>query len=108
MADYTVTYSTADGTAPKTPGTYTASVTLGGATASVEFTLLNYVAKVTDKDGNLVGNYKTYEDALTAAKENNDSTLTLLDDITITTFQLIDSGKFTLDLNGKTLLNETM
>lgn len=108
VADYTVTYSTADGTAPKTPGTYTASVTLGGATASVEFTLLNYVAKVTDKDGNLVGNYKTYEDALTAAKENNDSTLTLLDDITITTFQLIDSGKFTLDLNGKTLLNETM
>ena len=108
VADYTVTYSTADGTAPKTPGTYTASVTLGGATASVEFTLLNYVAKVTDKDGNLVGNYKTYEDALTAAKENNDSTLTLLDDITITTFHLIDSGKFTLDLNGKTLLNETM
>ena len=108
VADYTVTYSTVDGTAPKTPGTYTASVTLGGATASVEFTLLNYVAKVTDKDGNLVGNYKTYEDALTAAKENNDSTLTLLDDITITTFQLIDSGKFTLDLNGKTLLNETM
>ena len=103
-----VTYSTVDGSAPKTAGTYTASVTVGGATASVEFTLLNYVAKVTDKDGNLVGNYKTYEDALTAAKENNDSTLTLLDDITITTFQLIDSGKFTLDLNGKTLLNETM
>ena len=35
-----VTYSTADGSAPKTAGTYTASVTVGGATASVEFELV--------------------------------------------------------------------
>ena len=35
-----ITYSTADGSAPKTAGTYTASVTVGGATASVEYTLV--------------------------------------------------------------------
>ncbi len=35
-----ITYSTADGYAPKTAGTYTASVTIGGATASVEFELV--------------------------------------------------------------------
>ena len=38
--DYTVTYSTEDGNAPKTAGTYTASVTIGDATASVEYTLV--------------------------------------------------------------------
>ena len=106
-ADYTVTYSTADGTAPKTAGTYTASVTIGGAIATVEFTLSNYAAKVTDEDGNLISNYKTLADAVTAAQENEDSTLTLLDDITVTTFQIINSGNFTIDLNGKTLLSES-
>lgn len=35
-----ITYSTADGNAPKTAGTYTASVTIGGATASVQFELV--------------------------------------------------------------------
>ena len=35
-----ITYSTADGNAPKTAGTYTASVTIGGATASIEYTLV--------------------------------------------------------------------
>lgn len=35
-----ITYSTADGSAPKTAGTYTASVTVGGATASIEYTLV--------------------------------------------------------------------
>ena len=106
-ADYTVTYSTADGNAPTVAGTYTASVTIGGATASVEFTLLNYAAKVTDEDGNLVGNYKTFADAVTAAQENEYSTLTLLDDITVAQEQDIKSGKFTLDLNGKNLVSES-
>jgi len=102
-----ITYSTADGTAPKTAGTYTASVIVGGATATVEFTLLNYAAKVTDKDGNAVGNYKTFADAVTAAQGSEGSTLTLLDDITLTEMVRIFSGKFTLDLNGKTILNKT-
>ncbi|MBR3803265.1 MAG: leucine-rich repeat protein [Clostridia bacterium] len=105
--DYTVTYSTADGSVPKTAGTYTASVTVGGATATVEFTLLNYAAKVTDKDGNAVGNYKTFAEAVTAASASEGSTVTLLDDVTLTEEQDISSGKFILDLNGKTLLNET-
>ncbi|MBR3754999.1 MAG: hypothetical protein IKK49_07905, partial [Clostridia bacterium] len=104
-----ITYSAPYGLPPKDAGTYTASVTVGGATATVEFTLLNYAAKVTDKDGNeLSGSpYKTFADAITAAQDNEGSTLTLLDNITLTSTQIIYSGKFTLDLNGKTLLNET-
>ena len=100
-----ITYSTADGNAPKTAGTYTASATIGGATASVEFTLLNYVAKVTDKDGNeLSGSpYKTLADAITAASASEGSTITLLDDITLTETVTFYWGKFTLDLNGKTI-----
>lgn len=105
--DYTVTYSTADGSAPKTAGTYTASVTIGGATASVEFTLSDYVAKVTDEDGNLISNYKTLADAVTAAEVNEESTLTLLDDITLSSTQYINTGKITLDLNGKNLVSES-
>lgn len=102
-----ITYSAPYGLPPKDAGTYTASVTVGGATATVEFTLLNYAAKVTDKDGNAVGTYKTFADAITVAQDNEGSTLTLLDNITLTSTQIIYSGKFTLDLNGKTLLNET-
>ena len=102
-----IIYSAPYGLPPKDAGTYTASVTVGGATATVEFTLLNYAAKVTDKDGNTVGTYKTFADAITAAQDNEGSTLTLLDNITLTSTQIIYSGKFTLDLNGKTLLNET-
>ncbi|MBQ2973593.1 MAG: hypothetical protein IJE19_04505 [Clostridia bacterium] len=102
-----ITYSAPYGLPPKDAGNYTASVTVGGATATVEFTLLNYAAKVTDKDGNAVGTYKTFADAITAAQDNEGSTLTLLDNITLTSTQIIYSGKFTLDLNGKTLLNET-
>ena len=102
-----ITYSAPYGLPPKDAGTYTASVTVGGATARVEFTLLNYAAKVTDKDGNAVGTYKTLADAITAASASEGSTVTLLDDVTLTEEQDISSGKFTLDLNGKTLLNET-
>ncbi len=101
-----ITYSAPYGLPPKDAGTYTASVTVGGATATVEFTLLNYAAKVTDKDGNAVGTYKTFADAITAAQDSEGSTVTLLDDITLTTRQDIRSGKFTLDLNGKTLYSE--
>ena len=101
-----ITYSAPYGLPPKDAGTYTASVTVGGATARVEFTLLNYAAKVTDKDGNAVGTYKTFEDAITAAEGSEGSTITLLDDITLTKEQNIRSGKFTLDLNGKNLINE--
>ncbi|MBR4859645.1 MAG: hypothetical protein IKU08_10740, partial [Clostridia bacterium] len=100
-----ITYSS--GSAPKTAGTYTASVTAGGATASIKFTLLNYAAKVTDEDGNLIGNYKTLADAVTAASASEESTLTLLDDITVAQEQYIESGKFTLDLNGKNLVSES-
>ena len=102
-----ITYSAPYGLPPKDAGTYTASVTLGGATATVEFTLLNYAAKVTDKDGNAVGTYKTFADAITAAQGSEGSTLTLLDDITLTETARISSGKFILDLNGKTILNKT-
>ncbi len=102
-----ITYSAPYGLPPKDAGTYTASVTVGGATATVEFTLLNYAAKVTDKDGNAVGNYKTFAEAVTAASASEGSTLTLLDDVTLSSTQYVSSGKFTLDLNGKTLLNET-
>ena len=102
-----IIYSAPYGLPPKDAGTYTASVTVGGATATVEFTLLNYAAMVTDKDGNAVGTYKTFADAITAAQDNEDSTLTLLDDVTLTEEQYIRSGKFTLDLNGNNLVNET-
>ena len=101
-----ITYSAPYGLPPKDAGTYTASVTVGGATATVEFTLLNYAAKVTDKDGNAVGTYKTFAEAVTAASASEGSTLTLLDDVTLTAEQNIRSGKFTLDLNGKNLINE--
>ena len=104
-----IIYSAPYGLPPKDAGTYTASVTVGGATASVQFTLLNYAAKVTDKDGNeLEGSpYKTLAEAVTASRASEGSTLTLLDDITLTETARISSGKFILDLNGKTLLNET-
>ncbi|MBQ3498809.1 MAG: hypothetical protein IJA87_06750, partial [Clostridia bacterium] len=104
-----ITYSAPYGLPPKDAGTYTASVTVGGATATVEFTLLNYAAKVTDKDGNELSDspYKTLADAITAASASEGSTVTLLDDITLTTRQGISSGTFTLDLNGNNLVNET-
>ena len=66
-----------------------------------------YVASVTDKDGNLIGNYETLKDAVKSAERTEDGTLTLLDNIIVTDFQYINSGKFTIDLNGKTLLHET-
>lgn len=69
----------------------------------------HFIASVTDKDGNeLEGSpYKTFAEAITAASASEDSTLTLLDDITLTETARISSGKFILDLNGKTILNKT-
>ena len=66
-----------------------------------------FAASVTDKDGSEVGTYKTFAEAVTAAQASEGSTITLLDDITLAETQYIRSGKFTLDLNGKTLLCET-
>ena len=65
-------------------------------------------AKVTDKDGNKLSDspYETFAEAVTAASASEGSTLTLLDDVTLTKEQNIRSGKFTLDLNGKNLINE--
>ncbi|MBQ7121977.1 MAG: leucine-rich repeat protein [Clostridia bacterium] len=102
-----IIYSAPYGLPPKDAGTYTASVTVGGATATVEFTLLNYAAKVTDKDGNeLPGSpYKTFAAAVRAAEKSEGSTITLLDDVNLTSMLEIASGKFILDLNGKTIIN---
>ncbi len=68
-----------------------------------------YAASVTDANGNeLEGSpYKTFAEAVTAAEANENSTLTLLDNITLTSTQWISSGKFTLDLSDKTLLCES-
>lgn len=64
-------------------------------------------ASVTDKDGNVIGTYMTFADAVTAAEGSEGSTLTLLGAVTVPQMQSINSGKFTIDLNGKVLLNET-
>lgn len=79
-----------------TPETWT--VTMGAAT-------------VTDADNN-VTNYATLAEAFTAANAASGSTLTLLNDIEVTNDDLngvtdtppyLVTGKFTLDLNGKTI-----
>ena len=61
-------------------------------------------AKVTDKDGNKLSGspYKNFADAIEAAEASEGSTLTLLDDVTLTETLNI-GGVFTIDLNGKTL-----
>ncbi len=66
-----------------------------------------FAASVTDAEGKLIGNYKTFAEAVTAAEANENSTLTLLDNITLTDTQYISSGKFTLDMSGKTLIYES-
>ena len=66
-----------------------------------------FQASVTDKDGNEIGTYKTFDEAFAVARENEDSTLTLLRSVTLTDYLFANSCRFTLDLNGKTLLKET-
>ena len=53
-------------------------------------------------DGNKTHYYGTFEEALTAAQRTQGGTLTLLNNVT-TTQTDINSGTFTLDLNGQTL-----
>ena len=66
------------------------------------------IASVKTADGT-ERTYGSFTDALAAAVESNDSTLQLLYDIDLgdTKYGVsVDSGKFTLDLNGKTLSGE--
>ena len=47
--------------------------------------------------------YGTFEEALTAAQQTQGGTLTLLNNVNLVTQVYVDSGTFTLDLNGHTL-----
>ena len=67
-----------------------------------------YVASLVKADGT-VTNYEAFADAWDAAVDNEGSTLKLLCDITLNKAEngiLAQSGKFTLDLNGKTVSGE--
>ena len=59
------------------------------------------VASVTLADGVTTTNYTDLAEAFTAAKAAEGSTLTLLTDISTDTLINVESGKFTIDLNGK-------
>ena len=64
-----------------------------------------YIAIVTDADGSYAS-FASFDDAWIAAVDNEGSTLKLLCDVDIGKANdgiLIESGKFTLDLNGKTV-----
>ena len=56
-------------------------------------------------DGTKTHYYGTFEEALTAAQKTQGGTLTLLNNVTTTPTD-INSGTFTLDLNGHTLTSE--
>ena len=67
-----------------------------------------YVASLVKADGT-VTNYEAFDDAWIAAVSNEGSTLKLLCDITLNKVEngiIAQSGKFTLDLNGKTVSGE--
>ena len=67
-----------------------------------------YVAMLTKADGT-AENYDIFANAWTAAVSNEGSTLKLLCDITLNKAEdgiIAQSGKFTLDLNGKTVSGE--
>ena len=67
-----------------------------------------YVASLVKADGT-VTNYESFADAWIAAVSNEGSTLKLLCDITLNKAEngiIAQSGKFTLDLNGKTVSGE--
>ena len=67
-----------------------------------------YVASLVKADGT-VTNYEAFDDAWIAAVDNEGSTLKLLCDITLNKAEngiIAQSGKFTLDLNGKTVSGE--
>ena len=60
---------------------------------------------VTDSNGNLLGGFDTLADAVSIACENKNSKLTLQKDIVTNAPQDITCGKFTIDLNGKSIVN---
>ncbi len=62
---------------------------------------------VTDANGNLLGCFDTLADAVSIACENKNSKLTLQKDIVTNAPQDITCGKFTIDLNGKSIVNES-
>lgn len=62
---------------------------------------------VTDSNGNLLGGFDTLADAVSIACENKNSKLTLQKDIVTNAPQDITCGKFTIDLNGKSIVNES-
>lgn len=67
-----------------------------------------YIAIVTDTDGSYAS-FASFDDAWIAAVSNEGSTLKLLCDITLDKAEdgiIAQSGKFTLDLNGKTVSGE--
>lgn len=67
-----------------------------------------YVASLVKADGT-VTNYEAFDDAWIAAVSNEGSTLKLLCDITLDKAEdgiIVQSGKFTLDLNSKTVSGE--
>ena len=59
------------------------------------------VASVTTQDGTTTTEHASIGGALTAASSLENSTVKLLDNVSTTTSCIIDSGKFTIDLNGK-------
>lgn len=62
---------------------------------------------VTDSNGNLLGGFDTLGDAVSIACENKNSKLTLQKDIVTNAPQDITYGKFTIDLNGKSIVNKS-
>ena len=64
-------------------------------------TVKNAVAEVTI--GDTTAQYATLTEAITAAQKSNGSTVKLLADVTTTSEIEVDSGTFTIDLNGKKL-----
>ena len=58
-------------------------------------------ASVTKADGTDGGTYESLPAALNAAQNSNGSTVKLLNDVTTISQIVVDSGTFTIDLNGK-------
>ncbi len=52
--------------------------------------------------GSTTNNYTDIQSAVAAAQANSGSTLTLLDNISVNEYFIVESGTFTIDLNGKT------
>ncbi len=62
---------------------------------------------VMDANGNLLGGFDALADAVSIACENKNSKLTLQKDVVTNAPQDITYGKFTIDLNGKSIVNES-